>query len=85
MRPYYLILFYMTGRLNIKNSASICSRNTNIAYHHKIPLEEYYIIEQCKIAIKYKLAILEQCKLAIPYLHTIYILQQCRQCMCIYY
>ena len=36
-------------------------------YHQKIPLERYYILERCKIAIRYKLAILEQCKLAILY------------------
>jgi hypothetical protein len=42
-------------------------------YHQKIPLERYYILKQCKIAIKYKLVILEQSKLVIPYLYTIYL------------
>ena len=47
-------------------------------YHKKIPLERYYVIEQCKIAINYKLAILEQCKLTIPIYN---ILEQCKQCI----
>jgi hypothetical protein len=41
-------------------------------YHQQNPLERCYVIEQCKIAINYKLAILEQCKLTIPYFYTIY-------------
>ena len=39
-------------------------------YHQKNPLERYYVIEQCKIAINYELAILKQCKLTMPYLYT---------------
>jgi hypothetical protein len=45
-------------------------------YHQKIPLERYYVIEQFKIALNYKLAILEQCELTIPIYN---ILEQCKQ------
>jgi galactokinase/mevalonate kinase-like predicted kinase len=35
-------------------------------YHQTIPLERYYVTEQCKIVINYKQAKLEQCKQTIP-------------------
>ena len=67
MAPYYLISdvydrkpfkYYRTPRVFAVEIRK---------YHKKNPLEKFYEIEQCKIAINYKLGILEQCKLIIPY------------------
>ena len=65
MAPYYLISdvydrfkYYRTPRVFAVEIRK---------YHRKNPLEKFYEIEQCKIAINYKLGILEQCKLTIPY------------------
>ena len=56
----------MTGSLNSYRTPRVFAVEIR-KYHQKNPLEKFYEIQQCKIAINYKLGILEQCKLTIPY------------------
>jgi hypothetical protein len=67
MAPYYLI-------------SDVYDRKFKY-YHQKNPLEKFYEIEQCKIAVNYKLGILEQCKLTIPYYVGYNKLEECKQCI----
>ena len=66
MAPYYLISDVYDGKFKYYRTLRVFAVEIR-KYHQKNPLEKFYEIEQCKIAINYKLGILEQCKLTIPY------------------
>jgi hypothetical protein len=64
--PYYLISEVYDGKFKYYRTPRVFAVEIR-KYHPKNLLEKFYEIEQCKIAINYKLAILKQCKLTIPY------------------
>jgi hypothetical protein len=64
--PYYLISDVYDGKFKYYITPRVFAVEIR-KYHQKNPLEKFYEIQQCKIAINYKLGILEQCKLTIPY------------------
>jgi hypothetical protein len=67
---YYLISEVYDGKFKYYRTPRVFAVEIR-KYHQKNPLEKFYEIKQCKIAINYKPGILEQCKLTIPY-HTTY-------------
>ena len=66
MAPYYLISDVYHRKFKYYRTPQVFAVEIR-KYHQKNPLEKFYEIEQCKIAINNKLGILEQCKLTIPY------------------
>ena len=66
MAPYYLISDVYDRKFKYYRTPRVFAVEIR-KYHQKNPLETFYEIEQCKIAVNYKLGILEQCKLTIPY------------------
>jgi hypothetical protein len=67
IHPYYLISGEYDGKFKYLYRTPRVFAVEIRKYHHKNRLENFYEIEQCKIAINNKLAILEQRKLTIPY------------------
>ena len=65
MAPYYLISDVYDRKFKYYRTPRVFAVEIRKC-HQKNPLETFYEIEQCKIAINYKLGILEQCKLTIP-------------------
>ena len=78
MAPYYLISDVYDRNFKYYRTPRVFAVEIR-KYHQKNPLEKFYEIEQCKIAINYKLAYLNNVNL--PY-HTIYNkLEECKQCI----
>jgi hypothetical protein len=63
---YYLISEVYDGKFKYYRTLRVLAVEIR-KYHQKNTLEKFYEIEQCKLAINYKLGILEHCKLTIPY------------------
>ena len=80
MAPYYLISDVYDRKFKYYRTPRVFAVEIR-KYHKKNPLETFYEIEQCKIAVNYKLGILEQCKLTIPYYILYNKLEECKQCI----
>jgi hypothetical protein len=76
MAPYYLISDVYDRKFKYYRTPRVFAVEIR-KYHQKNPLEKFYEIEQCEIAINYKLGILEQCKQTIAY----YIQQDARSAL----